>query len=230
MQAVIFSRLIPFLAATFCLSTVAMVNGQPVGNVTVQLPTFEQFGVSTTVIVPDNGSLYLGGVNGSSLGRNSFRPGVPGLGRRGIGRSAAASGMAISATIIDHSEIDRALLAEAARRRGDTVDMHGRPVADARRLSPAVTARRAEMKVRDGRNSLAPQRFRLPVQGRVKPQTSVSSNSTATTYLHRAQRAEANGQPHQAIVFYRRIVKHGDAELKRRAELRLAELAKVTAR
>lgn len=108
-------------------------------QVAVQLPTFEQFSVSTTVVVPDRGSLYLGGVNRSNLGRSSlgqsqFGRGLPGLGNRSFGRSSAASGLSISATIIDHDEIDRALLAEAARRRGARFDVFGRPVAEAPRM------------------------------------------------------------------------------------------------
>jgi len=108
-------------------------------QVAVQLPTFNQFGVSTTVVVPDRGSMYLGGINRSSLGRSSFgqghfSPGLLGFGNRGFGRTSSASGLSVSATIIDHNEIDRALLAEAARRRGAPFDIHGRPVANAPRL------------------------------------------------------------------------------------------------
>ena len=72
-------------------------------NVTVQLPTYHYFGVSTTVSVPDRGGLYMGGVNRSRWGRR--------------GRATSAGGMSINATIIDHDAMDRALLAEAARRR-----------------------------------------------------------------------------------------------------------------
>lgn len=99
------------------------------GNVTVQLPTFHQFGVSTTVVVPDRGGLYLGGVGSSSTERSGFRRSfLPGIGSRGVGRTSSAGGISVHATIIDHNEIDRALLAEAARRRGARFDIHGRPV------------------------------------------------------------------------------------------------------
>ncbi len=191
-------------------------------NVTVQLPTFEVTGVSTTVLVPDSGSLFLGGVNRSSLGSRSFGPGVPGQGNRGFGRAIDAGGMSIGATIIDHSEIDRALLAEAARRRGASVDIRGRPVADAPRLSPAVTRRGAAVRARDGRNSLAPVRYR--------PSRRSADAELAATYLDRAQRAEAKGEPMQAKIFYRRVVKHGDTALRRQAEAKLAQLDLQTRR
>ncbi len=212
---------IPIVVALACshLRTAERCQAQ---NVTVQLPTFEVTGVSTTVLVPDSGSLFLGGVNRSSLGSQSFGPGVPGLGNRGFGRAIDAGGMSISATIIDHSEIDRALLAEAARRRGATVDIRGRPVADAPRLSPAVTRRSAAVRARDGRNSLAPVRYR--------PSRRNADAELAATYLDRAQRSEAKGEPMQAKIFYRRVVKHGDTALKRQAEAKLAQLDQQTQR
>ena len=111
-------------------------------NITVQLPTFEVVGVSTTVVVPDQGRLSLGSVNRSALGRSQFGPGLPGLGNRGIGRATSSGAFSISATVIDNHEIDRALLAEAARRRGATVDIYGRPVANAPRVSPIVYGQR----------------------------------------------------------------------------------------
>ena len=43
---------------------------------TIQLPTFHMAGVSTTVMVPDGGAAFLGGINSASDGRSEF--GVPG--------------------------------------------------------------------------------------------------------------------------------------------------------
>lgn len=195
------------------------VLAQPQGNVTVQLPTFHQFGVSTTVVVPDRGSVYLGGVNRSSLGRTGFAPGVPGLGNRGIGRNTAGAGLSISATIIDHDEIDRALLAEAARRRGATTDIRGRAVDTAPQLPLAASTHRAAARARDGRNALAPPPYRRAITSGV-----ASPTAQAETYRRRAERAEANGQLRHAIVFYRRVAKHGSPAEKQTAKQRIAEL------
>ena len=109
---------------------------------TVQLPTFHVTGVSTTVIVPDRGSVYLGGVHRSSIGSRQFGTPLSGFRNRAIGRASAAGSMSIHATIIDHDEIDRALLAEAARRRGAKVDIYGRPVANAPRIPRDVVGQR----------------------------------------------------------------------------------------
>ncbi|MEM8943727.1 MAG: hypothetical protein AAGD11_00980 [Planctomycetota bacterium] len=203
----------------------AGVCAQPVGNVTVQLPTFEQFGVSTTVVVPDRGTLSLGGVNSSGLGSRQFAPGVPGLGSRAIGRASSSAGMSIRATIIDHDEIDRALLAEAARRRGDVVDIRGRAVADAPRLPLTTPTHRAAARARDGRNTLAPPRFRTHEESAVQ-----ADAGRAELYWQRARRAEAEGQPQQARIFYRRVVKHGSPVRKRMAVAELERLARQLTR
>ena len=44
---------------------------------TVQLPTFSFTTVGTTVMVPDGGAAFLGGIDRAATGRNEF--GVPGL-------------------------------------------------------------------------------------------------------------------------------------------------------
>jgi hypothetical protein len=83
----------------------------------VQLPTFDVFSVNTTVVVPDRGSVFLGGNSSSSSGRDGS--GVPLLGGRpftnvGIGRTSAAGGVSVSAQIHDLEAMDAALLAQTA--------------------------------------------------------------------------------------------------------------------
>ena len=88
----------------------------------VQLPTFRQFNVNTTVVVPDGGSVSLGGVNTSRSGMVTNS--IPGLGRlpvanrlfqnRSIGRQSGSSHATISARIIDLREMDEAILRQAA--------------------------------------------------------------------------------------------------------------------
>jgi type II secretory pathway component GspD/PulD (secretin) len=89
---------------------------------TVQLPTYSSFSVQTTVVVPDRGSMILGaisraGSSGTQFGVPGLRSrGVPFLGARSISRAASASSVSVHATIIDNRAMDRAVLAEAARR------------------------------------------------------------------------------------------------------------------
>lgn len=74
----------------------------------VQLPSFHSFSYSGTVEVPDSGSLSLGG-NRSSASHRSQQGGLfPGpLTRRDM---HAAGQAAVTASIIDHQEIDRQIL------------------------------------------------------------------------------------------------------------------------
>ena len=92
--------------------------GRPT-NISVQLPVVSVFNVRTTVMVPDGGTMSLGGVSRSASGRRTS--GVPGFGgplfqNRGIGYSAGASRATVKATIISNREISEDLLAEGNRR------------------------------------------------------------------------------------------------------------------
>jgi hypothetical protein len=75
---------------------------------TISLPSFHTFSYSGTVEVPDGGTMSLGG-NAYSAASRSQRSGLlPGpVARSGI---QGASNASITATIIDHQEIDRQLL------------------------------------------------------------------------------------------------------------------------
>lgn len=82
----------------------------------VQLPSIRQFSYSGGVLVPDQGSTYLGGNRSSATGSRSR--GLPGFGpmpQSQFGRAETASGLSISTTIIDHQEIDRRLLGQDPR-------------------------------------------------------------------------------------------------------------------
>lgn len=92
---------------------------------TVQLPTFGSFSVQTTVVVPDRGQLFLGGVSRSRHMTNyhgvPLLSRVPGIGRgfgnRGERVTTESAGLTLTATIHDFEAWDKAVLAEAARRR-----------------------------------------------------------------------------------------------------------------
>lgn len=91
--------------------------GLPVHGQVVQLPTFHQFSISTTVVVPDRGSVSLVGVGRSARGSSQF--GAPGLpGNRSFGAAAGGTGVSATAQVHDFEAMDRALLAKAAAMRG----------------------------------------------------------------------------------------------------------------
>ena len=102
--------------ALFAAGSVEAQQQVPVGQLpatTVQLPSFSFFSVRTTVSVPDGGGAYLGGIN---RGRDSSSR--RGLGNRAIGSDRNAGGVMVRAQIHDMDELDKAVLADAAGRRG----------------------------------------------------------------------------------------------------------------
>lgn len=82
---------------------------------TVQLPQFNFFTISTTVMVPDSGGAFSGGVGGGASG--SRTNGMPGLGKTAGASSVSAGGVSVSAQIHDMRAMDRALLSDSVAER-----------------------------------------------------------------------------------------------------------------
>jgi type II secretory pathway component HofQ len=112
-----FRHMLKIIASgAFSVTLVSMTNGTAKAQ-TVQLPVFHYFAASTSVMVPDGGTAFIGGVGSASSGSNSRR--IPGLGGRPFANSATAGsttggGVSVSATIQDLSELDQAVLSQAA--------------------------------------------------------------------------------------------------------------------
>lgn len=125
------------------------------GNGTsVQLPTFSFFSISTSVLVPDHGSMTIGGMNSGTAAQASS--GLPVLGQRSLGTTHGVGSMSVGVQIHDLKAMDRELLADAAVRKPEEgarawterverakQSSAGRPtisVAEARRLRGAAGA------------------------------------------------------------------------------------------
>ena len=81
----------------------------------VQLPTFQFFGTSTTVSVPDHGTAFMGGNTSAYSGSNSrgtplLGPAGPLFNNRGIASGGSTSSISVTAQIHDMDAMDRALL------------------------------------------------------------------------------------------------------------------------
>jgi hypothetical protein len=99
---------------TFCV-VAGMAFGSPSNvlsqqGLVVQLPTQGSFSVQTSVLVPDQGSTYLGGTGGLSQGMTQRGP------WRAGGSSAMGGGASVRATIIDLDELDRMIRSESSGR------------------------------------------------------------------------------------------------------------------
>lgn len=91
----------------------------------VQLPSIRRFSYSGGVLVPDRGSVYLGGNSSSAMSRQTR--GLPPFPQSGFGGGTTTSGASLSATIIDQQEIDRQLLGQSAESLARSI--HQRPQA-----------------------------------------------------------------------------------------------------
>lgn len=194
---------------------------------TVQLPTFRQFTVSTTVTVPDRGGAYLGGVHRASSASTSRGVPLPGRLARdgGITRTTSSSTTSVHATIIDHAELDRQVLAEAARqrtangtyvdadadRRADFLSRHvGRsparlvgtePVSATKKMASLEELRRRNAAARDARQS------------------------EAAAYLEKAHAAWTSGKTGAAKVYFKMAERRAEGDLKLQIQGFLTELS-----
>lgn len=197
---------------------------------TVQLPVIQVFSVNTTVSVPDGGGALLGGIN--RAGDSSVTRGlplaskVPGLGRlttnRGLGTTRSAANMSVHATIIDHHELDQAVLAQAAAMRS------GRAV-DSREVAVQQKADYITRNLARTEKPVAVEPARpVPSVEEVRRQNAIAAadrNAEAEMYFAKGQAAEAAGKTVVARMHYQMAARRAAGELKQQSEARIAELS-----
>ncbi|WP_425619366.1 hypothetical protein NA78x_003106 [Anatilimnocola sp. NA78] len=192
---------------------------------TVQLPVIQVLSVDTTVSVPDGGGVSLGGINRAV--DSSVTRGLP-LGKgplttnRGLSSVRSGSNMSVHATIIDHQELDAAVLAEAAARRGtraeDPATLALQQKADYLSRNLARTQPTAPVAASDRQPSVEQIRERNELAAAVR-------DAEAASFFAKGQAAEAAGKPGIAKIYYQMVARRDQAGLKQQAEARLAALA-----
>jgi hypothetical protein len=202
-------------AAIGCGVATAQQPQVPLPPSTVQLPTFSFFTVQTTVSVPDRGAMQLGGI---TRGRDSrIERGFGPLANRATGSERSVASTSVHATIIDNDEIDRMLLAAAARRTGTAVDPAlGKAAELARHVATAAPSLPERGPALAG--SVAAIKAQKAAAADVK-------NSEAAELFAKGQAAEAEGKAAVAKVFYQMVVRRDAGQLKQQAAARLAALA-----
>ncbi len=194
----------------------------------VQLPTYRYFSVGTTVLVPDRGSAYMGGVNSSRSG--STTRGLPGLGpltrNRSMGSSTGGSSMTVHATIHDFEEMDRMILERAAAMHRNS----GHLATEVERQAAGIASNVG----RDAPMSLS----RIAAEQAPKEMPSESLHSLrqknlaaarersrqAQEYFAKAQDCEARGKKGAAKVYYQMAARRAVGKLKDNALARYAYL------
>jgi hypothetical protein len=197
-------RLSVLLAATAIGLPLAATAQQPLPATTVQLPTFSVFTVRTTVSVPDSGLMNMGGVSRAADGR--VTRGLGPLASRGIGGERSSKGASVSATIIDHAEIDRAVLAAAA----------GREPADAGKAKADALARSVG-KITSPPSSVAA----IREANRIEDEREAAE---LAKLFAKAEQAEAEGKAAVAKVYYQMVARRDRGQLQSLAQQRLAAL------
>jgi hypothetical protein len=205
-----------FYAASLIFAGALPGAAQPPAT-TVQLPTFSLFTVNTTVSVPDGGGVFLGGVNRAASGRiERGMPGVP-FRNRGIGSARSASGMHVTATIIDHKEMDEAILAEAAARRGGAPLVVDKPVTIA---GDVIAGGRGP-----GRASASAGDLSVAEIRRQQAAVSDTQSVEGLAYLAKAEQAARKGKPGLAKVYFRMAASRLKGDAAQQARQRTASLA-----
>jgi hypothetical protein len=184
---------------------------------TVQLPTFSFFTVRTSVLVPDSGGAYAGGMSSGYNSSNSRglpfwskSPWFSPLGAsRGIDGDVDAGGVSVHATIIDRAELDRAVLSEAA----------------ARRAPPSESELKADELTRNARNNgeSPPPGSIAAIRAELAAEDAQQAQQAATLFA-KARELEAANKPGQAKIYYRRASRHAGEELKREIAQRMSAL------
>lgn len=205
----------------------------------VQLPTFRYSTVQTTVSVPDRGAMHLGGVGSAAAASRSrgvpLLGMVPGLGRlgrnRAFSRSTGASSMSVHATIIDHAELDRQVLAEAARRRraggGLLVDRGAERRADFLSLNVGRPAPKSDVPDSHTTVEKTPSIEELR---RRNEAARAERDEEAVTFYEKGRAAIANGKRGAARVYFNMAARRASGELKSQVQDALAELSGAPSR
>jgi len=174
-------------------------------RVTVQLPTFRQFSMTTTVVVPDRGGAYLGGVNSTRRHAASFgAPWFPGR-HRGRGGATAASGVSVQAWIHDLAALDRAVLNEWS--------------AANKRRSPQ--ARRNPDTLPEPPD---PPRKTIGELKQIQQAADLAKQRQARADFQAGKRVQGQGKPKVARIYYQMALRRATGDLKHQVAHRLDRL------
>ena len=187
----------------------------------VQLPTCQFFSVQTSVLGPDRGAAFMGGITRSRYGSTSRGvpglSGLPGAGRlfrnRGIASGQSTAGVSVSATIIDHAELDRAVLAEAARRGGNSLvdpTLTRRASFLAQNVATYDTPRQLTTRQPDP-NSLSLEAIR-----RQNELAERQRQADARRFWERGRQAEHAGKLGAARIYYKMAARHAASPARER--------------
>ena len=171
-----------------------------------------EFGMSTTVWVPDRGRAYAGGVNRSY--RSSSRRGTPLLPsmNRSVSSGTSASGVSVSAWVHDFEEMDQQVLDQWKQQSNRQAG-----VGQAGVLAEGKASRHAGTPINHGQVKVSDVRRAVAAKEQQRKEL-------ARRYIATARRLEQNGKYAAARAVYRNAARYADPNLKARIETRVATL------
>ena len=206
---------------------VAVADGHAQQPTTVQLPTLSTFSGRTTVVVPDRGSVYMGGIRRAASGRSEF--GVPMLPLRpfrntAVGNERSVSSLHVTATIHDFEAMDEFLLSRPTSfRRQHAME---RPAIRQR----ATASHRPDPRVGSSWK-LATPRPEVSAESRVariqvqSHSRRVAAAAEAADFFEQGRKAEESGKLGVAKIYYRMATRGADDPLRSHLVARLAAIA-----
>jgi len=216
------------------LSVADAAPAQQPGTV-VQLPTFSAFSVGTTVSVPDRGSVFLGGIGRASSGRSES--GVPLLPLRpfrnsSISAARSASGAQVTVTIHDFDALDPYLRSQPGG--SQSLQVPQPRAAAAANIAPRGNAPAGpswRLALPAGAGSSPPASAAVgaaEIRAQRAAQQAVRQDE-AIGLLERGRRAEANGKPNVARIYYQMAADRASGELKQQVLMKLEAVRGSTA-
>lgn len=214
----------------------------------VQLPTFSHFSVGTTVLVPDRGSAFMGGIGRSVSGRSTF--GTPLLPFRpfrntAIGTGHGAMSTHVSVWIHDFQAMDEYLLNQAPRtvrpgaghvglaatdRRPASLDPAWNPAGGIDSTWRAANGDRADPASGQQWQSASQPARPMPLldvaeEQRRRQSLAETRSTEAEAFFLRGQEAEASGKANVARIYYQMAARRATGPLQNEVLARLRALA-----
>lgn len=191
------TRVLALLTTAACLFAGFAAESFAQAPTTVQLPSFQFFTVSTSVLVPDRGTMSLGGI--STAGTSALASG-PFFPQSASGSTMNSSGMSISVQIHDMAELDAAVLAQT------------KSIGSSSSSSLAGTKSPASQSVAEAH--------------RQHEQEVAAVDDQARDYYQRGLLAESNAQVGAAKVWYQMASRRATGAFKAEIDARLATLTR----
>jgi len=180
----------------------------------VQLPTVSYFGVGTSVLVPDRGGNRLGTLGQSASQMTQFGGPLPGLGQRGVSSVCSGQRAGISVWIHDFEAMEAQLLGQRQPVVAGPLSVKMAPKLYPIQQTDVLGPSDAD------RTGLSVAELRQLHQAELEAQ-----NREAAMWLERAEKAQAEGKPAVARIYYQMALRRATGSLKQHLQQRLEALS-----